>query len=297
MRTRRHTIPHTISHGVIALLAVSTALLVGSASLAEENRESVRVLFVGNSFTAANGLDTMVKNLIEATHPGWQVETEHVSPGGYQLADHLRDSETPGTVMNRHFHAPGAHWDVVVLQAQSQTPALATSSRDRQKLLEAAPQLARKARQTGATVLYFMTWGFPDGDPTNLKWYPDYGTLQKRLAAAYDEMAEKSAPAYVAPVGLAFEFVYEDLWKRQHNPLAKGSRFRQLYGPDSKHPSLAGSYLAAAVITASIGGQKVSDSDYTPRGLDPELAAYLRGVADRVVFGEVYRQRRYPWRS
>jgi hypothetical protein len=51
-----------------------------------------------------------------------------------------------------------------------------------------------------------------------------------------------------------------------------------LYQPDKRHPTLLGSYLAAATVYAAIYQRSPEDSSYTA-GIDPELARYLRKTA------------------
>jgi len=52
----------------------------------------------------------------------------------------------------------------------------------------------------------------------------------------------------------------------------------ELYQPDKRHPSLAGTYLAASTVYATVFGKSPVGLSYTA-GLDPELAAFLQAVA------------------
>lgn len=90
-------------------------------------------------------------------------------------------------------------------------------------------------------------------------------------------------PLFVAKAGFGFQKVYEDVIKEGKDPLMQGSSFLKLY-EDNKHPSLAGSYLASCIISASFTGKRISKIDGKPKALDAEFAKYLRSVADRVVF-------------
>ena len=51
-----------------------------------------------------------------------------------------------------------------------------------------------------------------------------------------------------------------------------------LYAPDKRHPSLAGTYLAAAAVYATILKRSPEDVGYTA-GLDANVAKALRMVA------------------
>jgi hypothetical protein len=99
-----------------------------------------------------------------------------------------------------------------------------------------------------------MTWAFQDR--------PE---MTAQLSDAYTK-AGNDNNELVIPAGLAF---------------ARAIRERpdiSLYQPDKRHPTLLGSYLAAATVYAAIYQRSPEDSSYTA-GIDPELARYLRKTA------------------
>jgi hypothetical protein len=51
-----------------------------------------------------------------------------------------------------------------------------------------------------------------------------------------------------------------------------------LYAPDKRHPSVAGTYLAACTVLASIYGVSPVGNSYTA-GLPPAVARYLQETA------------------
>ena len=55
-----------------------------------------------------------------------------------------------------------------------------------------------------------------------------------------------------------------------------------LHEPDNRHPSLAGSYLAACTVLAAVYGKSPVGNRYTA-GLDAKTAAFLQGVAAETV--------------
>lgn len=75
---------------------------------------AIRVLFIGNSYTAANDLPGMVRDL--ANSVGRDVEIEAVVPGGWWLRDHASSPDTLNRIAEGGF-------DYVVLQEQSMVPA------------------------------------------------------------------------------------------------------------------------------------------------------------------------------
>ena len=72
-----------------------------------------RILFIGNSFTARNGLPDLIAQLA-AAH-GKKIEHYLISAGGASLRRHLNAGEALKEIENGHF-------DHVVLQEQSTLP-------------------------------------------------------------------------------------------------------------------------------------------------------------------------------
>lgn len=259
-----------------------------------------RFLFIGNSFTFYNDLDAMAGELAAAAVPAWNdVLVARSTAGGRQVHQHLSDAQNPEHPLNQ-FLVSGSDtlrdWDLVVIQGQSQISGLNNQHPQKIELLEAIPELVRLADNVDATPMLMMTWGYADGDPT-IPGYGDYLGMQREVWAGYDDLAMVSAQSrmnldvYVAPAGLGFQAVYEDI----NNPLANSSTFRRLYDGDMRHPGLPGSYLAANIVVASYTGQRMAGVPYVPEGLNPETAAYLRSMADEVVFGTRFGSRAYPW--
>ena len=93
-----------------------------------------------------------------------------------------------------------------------------------------------------------------------------FGAMQARLVSGYYMELGDLLDASVAPVGVAWsEAVRErpgiDLWD-----------------DDGRHPSEAGSYLAACVLYAAITGRDPTESNFL-WGLDPGEARFLQQVA------------------
>jgi len=294
----------------LALLALFTLLSacldLGPESTLDpdklERDADVRILFIGNSYTYANDLDRMVANFLERLDPESEVLVARYSFGGYRLRQHAADAATPNNPLHVALVSGTPQqrdWDLVILQEQSQIGGFFRGT-ERQNSLAAAGSLVNLIRATGATTLLLMTWGYPQGDPSNPSYYGDYLAMQNRLWLSYDEMAALTSqpdyPVYVAPVGLAFLTVYNQVLAEGNNPLDTGQEFLRLYQAiDNAHPSPEGTYLAAAVIVASYTGKKVTGMDWQPSTVDAPYAAYLRRAADDTVFGTLYPPRPYPW--
>ena len=72
-----------------------------------------RVLFIGNSYTAANSLPTMVAALASSTN--LSIACSQQTLGGATLYQHAQSNATYSKLASQS-------WDYVVLQAQSQEP-------------------------------------------------------------------------------------------------------------------------------------------------------------------------------
>ena len=90
-----------------------------------------------------------------------------------------------------------------------------------------------------------------------------------KLAAAYEAAAKKEG-IKAAHVGLAFYDVYT-----HHKEI-------ELYHPDSTHPSLAGSYLAAKTLFSAIFGVDPTTIDFNGN-LKKEEADILSLAAKKVI--------------
>ena len=106
---------------------------------------------------------------------------------------------------------------------------------------------------TAPQPVFFMSWA-----------YKDKPEMTAQLAEAYTR-AGNDNDALVIPAGLAFA------------KLDGGAAGVDLYVADKRHPTLAGTYLAAAASYAAVFGASPVDLPYTA-GLDAAQAAYLQQV-------------------
>jgi hypothetical protein len=99
-----------------------------------------------------------------------------------------------------------------------------------------------------------------------MSWaYKDKPEMTAQLAEAYT-IAGNANDALVIPAGLAFA-----------RAIAKRPDL-ELYQPDKRHPSLAGTYLAAATVFAALTKKSPVGSTYNA-GLDNDLANFLQATA------------------
>lgn len=214
--------------------------------------DSLRALFIGNSYTQYNHLVRQVQKL--ANSAGHKLSVKLVEHGGWTLKQHAANQETLDAIRE-------GNWDFVVLQEQSEAPA-----REREWVQENVYKAAysldslRQLYSPKGKTVFYMTWGH------NIDTYTE---MQQRLAESYLEMSGQ-LNAWCAPIGIAWKRV------RTENP------HLVLYDPDRSHPSIQGSYLAANVF-CSVFFQERYTSDYYA-GLPEEEALYLQHIAQETVF-------------
>ena len=220
---------------------------------------AVRVLFIGNSYTAFNNLPATVADLAAAV--GRSMDYEMRAPGGWWWRDHAASSETMDLIT-------GGDWDFVVLQEQSMVTSLPGMA-DRESR-PAAVALSLRAVQSGAQPLLFMTWAHRDGNAE--VGHATFESMQAAISATYQEIGQAVA-GRIAPVGHAWW-----LARRERPEIA-------LYQADGSHPSMSGTYLASAVIAGLILEVNPVEIDAS-LGLDEGQAQALRSLASRALAGE-----------
>ena len=208
-------------------------------------KNPVRVLFIGNSFTARNSLPGLVADL--AAERGSTLEPRLISRGGASLRMHWNKGEAAKEIAT-------GRYDWVVLQEQSTLPVKnAARMHESVRLFDAA------IRAAGARTALYLTWARQHA--------PD---AQQAITDAYTAIGRELG-ALVMPVGVAWERVLA----------AAGAPV--LHDKDGSHPTPAGSYLAACVFLAALLGQNPVGAGGVPEELSAEQATLLQRVAREVV--------------
>jgi PKD repeat protein len=223
------------------------------------------VLFLGNSYTAANNLASMVSNLASNTNDSLVYLSN--TPGGYTLQAHSTNSTSLAQIQQ-------GGWDFVVLQEQSQVPSWPISQVNTQ-MFPYADSLCTYIRQANPCTkpLFFMTWGRENGDSYNCPTWPPvctYEGMDSLLNLRY-RMAADSNEAYVSPVGAVWHYI-----RHHHSKI-------NLYSSDGSHPSLAGSYAAACTFYTLIF-QKDPSLITENFGLDADVANNIRLSAKLIAY-------------
>jgi len=219
------------------------------------------LLWVGNSFFYYNNsMHTHVLRLVAAADPKSTARGVSVTISGSGMDWHDMESyfrpdgigKYSFTADNRIvFNKPGKQFDAVVVMDCSQCP---IHPQLKAVFEEYAKKQSDIVRKHGAQPVFFMSWA-----------YKDKPEMTAQLAEAYTREANRN-DALVIPAGLAFA-----------KSVAKRPAL-ELYQPDKRHPTLAGTYLAACASYAAVYGKSPVGNGYTA-GLDSDTAGFLQGVA------------------
>lgn len=243
---------------------ITLSVLLFLASLTIYAQDTLRVLFIGNSYTAVNNLPEVVKNI--AASDGNALQYSVSAPGGFTFQQHCTYPPTVNLIQQ-------GNWDYVVLQEQSQTPAFpdAQVATDFYPYAERLDSLVHAYTPCAKTVFY-VTWGRKFGDQQNGQFYPPIGTyegMDSLLTLRYTNIAD-SVHAYLSPVGPLWHYI------RDNNPAL------ELYQSDNSHPSFAGTYAAALSFYSVLFHKDVQNINYN-YSLSVTDAAYIRNAAQQIV--------------
>ena len=146
-------------------------------------------------------------------------------------------------------------FDLAIMMDCSQCP---VHPELRSVFFEQMKQHAATVRKYGTKPVFFMSWA-----------YADVPAMTAQLADAYTTAANDN-DAFVIPAGLAFGKAVE-----QRPAL-------NLYVADKRHPSVAGTYLAAATTYGALFRKSPVGLKYTG-GLNQETAEFLQTIAWRTL--------------
>jgi hypothetical protein len=227
--------------GAIAFALCATGVDGGPQSI---SREPFRILFIGNSLTAANNLPDIVESLSRAR--GDVMSTAAVTAGNFSLEDHWNQGNARAAI------ARGG-WSVVVLQ---QGPSALPESRV--LLRDYTKRFAAEAQKVGARTALYMVW------PSRARARDFDGVSESYAVAARD------VGGMLLPAGEA----WREAWRREPS-LA-------LYADDGFHPSELGSYLAALAVWRALSAETALGLP-GPRGEAADTLRLLQEAADRAV--------------
>jgi hypothetical protein len=253
--------------------ALLLALLVAPAGLPAQTKPQrieigqapESILWVGNSFFYYNNsLHNHFGRLVRSAVPNAVVRGTSVTISGSGLDWHDMDSLLRPNGLGRYsivedneirFNKPGRQYDTAIMMDCSQCPV-------HPQLQGAFHETVRKHSQSlvrnGVRPVLFMSWA-----------YKDKPEMTAQLAEQYT-LAGNANDVLVIPAGLAFA-----------KAIAKRPDI-ELYQADKRHPSLAGTYLAACTVYATLFRKSSEGFKYTA-GLSPEVANPLQIAAWQAV--------------
>ncbi len=219
-----------------------------------------RVLALGNSFSYYN-------------NPLWYLQEIAAREGNFvDLQGHVKGSQNlfQHAALSLSNEAVGlGGYDFAFLQDQSENPAIFALS-GTASIRDAAVALADKVRAASPAcqVILENTWSF-NGKAGS--YGGSLASFDGYLASGTKAMAQ-AASAWVSPIGQAFARC------RELYPSVN------LYHTDNKHQSAYGAYLKACVNYLVLFGERFS-SDPADCGINPQVAADLRAIAEEIVLG------------
>jgi hypothetical protein len=218
-------------------------------------------IWIGNSFFYYNNsMHGHVGQMINAGMPGFRHRATSVTISGsgfdwHPVEAYFRPNAIGGYSFGANnvvsFNKLDKLFDVAIMMDCSQCPLHPQLA---PVFKEYAKSNADIVRKHGARPVYFMSWA-----------YQDAPEMTAQLAEAYTREANAN-DAFVIPAGLAFA-----------RSIAQKPDLN-LYVADKRHPSLAGTYLAAATSYAALFKRSPVGLSYTA-GLPPDIARHLQTVA------------------
>ena len=252
------------------VLAAMLALVAGPSPLAAQTKPKIlqtgieapaSAIFIGNSFFYYNNsLHNHFILLLRSADAGskFRATSATISGSGADWHD-VESYFRPNAIGTYSFDANNnvvfnkldRLFDLAIMMDCSQCPIhpqLKTVFRD------FAKKNADTVRKHGAKPVFFMSWA-----------YADAPEMTAQLAEAYTQ-AGNDNDVFVIPAGLAFA-----------RSVAQRPDLN-LYIADKRHPSMAGTYLAANTVYASLFKKSPVGLKYTA-GLDEGTAKFLQTVA------------------
>ncbi len=228
---------------------------------AELGQTPASILWVGNSFFYYNNsMHNHFGQLVAATGSGARVRSTSVTISGSGIDWHDMASLLRPDGLGRYsfigdneirFNKPGRQYDTTIMMDCSQCP---IHPQLQAVFHDTVKKNAQLLTREGVRPVLFMSWA-----------YKDKPEMTAQLAEQYT-LAGNANDALVIPAGLAFA-----------KAIAKRADL-ELYVADKRHPSLAGTYLAACTTYAALYRKSPVGLAYTA-GLPADVANLLQSAA------------------
>jgi hypothetical protein len=227
------------------------------------------ILFVGNSYLYyGDSVHNHVRRMAVAAgfYKSSALKYKSATIGGAALFDHNIDH-----LLNNKNLRVDKPFELVILQGGSAAP---LSKERRQLFMQTTKEFSKKIKQAGGETVLYMTHAYAE---PHARYRP--GMIDD-IASLYIATGNEIG-ALVIPVGIAFEEAY-----RRRPTIQLHKSF------DGSHPDIAGTYLAAATVFASIYSKSPVGNSYDYFGaIDKETAFFLQSIAQETVETFYDRQR------
>lgn len=229
---------------------------------------SVNVFWIGNSYTQGNDLANLVASMGKERGDIMNV-TKHLH-GGWNLTNHSKQTIVIDNLKKK--------WDYVILQDHSLHPGFLPRREETIRAIKGFYQPNRM--RSGSNVMFYETWGRRRG----IQGHANFKAMQSLTSQgyrAYKTAIESSQyKTVIAPVGTAWERLFDNTVRSGKDPLNPASLFSRLYLSDDSHPSVHGSYLTACVFYKSIFKKSPQGIQFVLPGITPAERAELQKLAD-----------------
>jgi hypothetical protein len=227
-----------------------------------------KALFIGNSYIYTNNLPQLIAQMANST--GDQFVHDSNTPGGYTLKQHSTNATTLSKINQ-------GNWDFVILQDQSQYPSFPDNFvQNNVYPYAAALNEAILAANSCTETVFYATWGRKNGDQENCPGWPPVCTYQGMddlLQERYRYMADMNE-ALLSPVSWVWRYI------RTNHPEI------ELYSSDNSHPSLAGSYAAAATFYTLMFEKNPEEISFQST-LSVETVSKIRAAVKTIVWDDL----------
>ncbi len=207
-----------IKYGILLLVSVC------SLTIQAQEKDTLKVLFVGNSYTYFWNLPQTISAM--ATNMDIHILARKSTAGGSTLKQHWQGDKNLNTIELIESNK----WDVVVLQDHSMI-----TIEQEDDFIEYTSKFISLVKSQGAIPILYMTWA-RESNPL----------MQEQISKSYRSLGIKNN-VKVAAVG--------EVWEKARQ-LMPGFR---LYDPDGSHPSTIGTYLTALVFLKILTGKEVAN--------------------------------------
>lgn len=243
----------------------------------EANKEDkmLNILFLGNSLMYYNEMPELFANIANAN--GKKVNVKSVTKGSATISDFADERTEVGSKAIPLLK--NNKWDYVIIEPSRRISPYENTVKNAE--LASAKRIQELAKAAGGDVLLYSVWGNNNG--TVIEYNAITPINMPEVASHL--MGRKSHTKFMHEVNLEFSVALGDVKVALagyafENCIAKYPDLN-LYHTDERHPSPIGSYLAAAVIYATIFGDKVEKIPYSISAAP--AAGVIEGIANDTV--------------